>query len=46
MYKKEEVLKKPSGLGNTNKDTKQIRTLPLNIAWGIWLARNLKLFEG
>jgi len=29
-----------------NKDTKNIRALPLNIAWGFWLARNLKLFEG
>jgi hypothetical protein len=29
-----------------NKDTKKIKALPLNIAWGIWLARNLKLFEG
>jgi hypothetical protein len=25
---------------------KNIRALPLNIAWGVWLARNLKLFEG
>jgi hypothetical protein len=23
-----------------------MRALPLNIIWGIWLARNLKLFEG
>jgi hypothetical protein len=29
-----------------NKDMKKFRALPLNIAWGIWLARNLKLFEG
>jgi hypothetical protein len=28
------------------KDTKKIKALPLNIAWGVWLARNLKLFEG
>ena len=31
---------------HVKKDTKKIRALPLNIAWGIWLARNLKLFEG
>jgi hypothetical protein len=30
----------------SKKDTKKIRSLPLNIAWGVWLARNLKLFEG
>jgi hypothetical protein len=29
-----------------NKDTKNIKVIPLNIAWGIRLARNLKLFEG
>jgi hypothetical protein len=29
----------------TNKDTKKMRALPLNIAWGIWLARNLKLLK-
>jgi hypothetical protein len=28
------------------KDTKKIISLPLNIAWGVWLAMNLKLFEG
>jgi len=30
----------------SNKDTKKIKVLPLNIAWGVWLAKNLKLFEG
>jgi hypothetical protein len=28
-----------------DKDTKKIRALPLNIAWGVWLDMNLKLFE-
>jgi hypothetical protein len=27
------------------KETSKIRALPLNIVWGVWLARNLKLFE-
>jgi hypothetical protein len=26
--------------------TKKIKALPLNIAWGIWLTKSLKLFEG
>lgn len=26
-----------------NKDIKKIKALALNVAWGIWLARNLKL---
>jgi hypothetical protein len=26
-------------------DTKKIKALPINIAWGAWLAKNLKLFE-
>jgi hypothetical protein len=30
----------------SRKDTKKIKSLPLNIAWGVWLARNLSLFEG
>jgi hypothetical protein len=38
--------KEASGSWYTNKGTKKMRALPLNIAWGIWLARNLKLFEG
>jgi hypothetical protein len=29
-----------------NKNIKKITSLPLNIAWGVWLAKNLKLFEG
>jgi hypothetical protein len=29
-----------------NKDMKNIRQLLLSIAWGVWLARNMKLFEG
>jgi hypothetical protein len=29
----------------SKKETFKIRALPLNIAWGVWLARNLKLFE-
>jgi hypothetical protein len=28
-----------------NKDTKRYKSLPLTIAWGIWLAQNSKLFE-
>jgi hypothetical protein len=28
------------------KDTKNIKSLPLNIAWRLWLARNLNLFKG
>jgi len=28
------------------KDMKKIKALPLNIAWGVWLERNLNLFEG
>jgi hypothetical protein len=28
-----------------NKDTKKIRALPLNLVWGVWLVRNMKLFE-
>jgi hypothetical protein len=27
------------------KETSKIRALPLNIVWGVWLAKNLKLFE-
>jgi len=29
----------------SRKDTKKIKALPLNIDWGVWLARNLILFE-
>jgi len=43
MHRKEEALKKPSILGIQTR-TQKMRVLPLNIAWGIWLARNLKLF--
>jgi hypothetical protein len=31
---------------NEKKYTKKIKSLPLNIAQGVWLAMNLKLFEG
>jgi hypothetical protein len=30
----------------TKKDTKRINSLPLDIAWGVWLAKNLEIFEG
>ena len=28
-----------------NKDRNNIKSLPLNVAWGIWLAKKLNLFE-
>jgi hypothetical protein len=28
-----------------NKDIKNIRSVPLIISWGVWLARILRLFE-
>jgi len=29
----------------TNKETRRFKGLPINVAWGIWLDTNLKLFE-
>jgi hypothetical protein len=29
----------------TKKDINKIKSLPRNVAWAVWLAKNLKLFE-
>lgn len=33
------------GILCTNRETRRYRALPINIAWGVWLAINSKLFE-
>jgi hypothetical protein len=38
-------LEKAFKTGCNKKNTSKIRSLPLNIVWDVFLARNLKLFE-
>jgi ribonuclease HI len=40
------ILKWPLGYGVPKRIQKNNKALPLNIAWGVWLAKNMKLFEG